>query len=174
MHNCCRSRYHWAAMNKHTREKYPHAVREIVVYEDAPKAKPQGIVVSLFDETVQRAAKAEAALAEANKRIAALEKALKASRDVNALAIKRAFASDPIAVAHAVKVAPFGGYKQVGKYLLPPDVNGLSDDDVERMMSHAQVPDDYVNETTVERPETPWRAPRVLAPLCALFRRAAQ
>lgn len=91
-------------MNKHTRKKYPHARQEVTLWVDPP---PEEIrPVSLFDETVRKLAKAEADLAEASKRIAALEKALANSRAVNAQAIKRAFADGPaarpvMAAAHA-------------------------------------------------------------------------
>lgn len=51
--------------------------------------------MSLFDETVARAAKAESDLEAATKRIAALEKALANSRAVNAQAIRRGWANNP-------------------------------------------------------------------------------
>jgi hypothetical protein len=73
--------------------------------------------MSLFNETVRRLAKAEEDLAEAQKRIASLEKALAASRRVNALAIHRGFANSPV---------------QRG------DLNTLSNSDVEKLFSNLE------------------------------------
>ncbi len=73
-------------MNKHTRKKYPHAKREITVYEGTAKpAKP----MSLFDQTVQRVAELERENAElkkrlssdAEKRVAEIQKRLSAAQE---------------------------------------------------------------------------------------------
>lgn len=144
-------------MNKHTRKKYPRAVREITVWEDAPK-KEDGKAVSLFNETLQRADRLAMELLTANKRIQDLEKALAASRKVNEIAIKKAFASGPWsredAPAHS------------------RNLNALSDDETKQLFASLSVPDEYVDQDATERPATPWRD-RVVGPLCALFRRHA-
>lgn len=139
-------------MNKHTRKKYPNAQR----VKTKPE-QPEYTNMSLFNETVQRATKAEAALEKANKRIAALERALAASRKVNEIAVKKAFAS--------------GHYTRETAPAHSRDLNSLSDAETEQLFAHLSVPDDdYVNEATVEPPAMPWRE-RVVRPLCALFRK---
>lgn len=142
-------------MNKHTRKKYPNAVREVTLYEDPPQSK--GNVVSLFNETVQRATKAEADLADANKRIASLEKALAASRKVNELAIKAGFARNFVEPTKQAE----GIHRR--------DLNTLSAEQTEQLFASLAAPDDYVDDAPIERPRTPWRESRILRPLCALF-----
>jgi hypothetical protein len=160
-------------MNKHTRKKYPHARREVTVWGDPP---PKETRVSLFDETVARLAKAEAALAEANKRIANLETALANSRAVNALAIKKKFMDDPVE-QHAPEPAWTGarGYKRVssGKsvYMLPPPPPRLTDEEVERQMYGVMADNDLPYQSAAI-PAGSVRS-RLLAPIAALFRRRA-
>lgn len=175
-------------MNKHTRKKYPHAVREITVWTE-PEVKP----VSLFDETVQRAAKAEAALAEAERRIASLEKALDNSRKVNALAIKKHLSPGPPDQSapmdrNGFRILGARGFKTVsnGKsvYMMPPPPPRLTDEEVEQQMYNVNAENSMPYARMAESVDAAdlksashvglLVRSRLLAPLAALFMRRAK
>lgn len=140
-------------MNKHTRKKYPNARREKIKPEKAEYAD-----MSLFNETIKENTELRNKILVAEQRIRSLEKALEASRKVNEIAIKKAFASGPFtretAPAHA------------------RDLNSLTDTETETLFAHLSAPYEYEKGATVER-ATPWRS-RVVGPICALFRRGVR